>query len=137
MLFSQYQVLVSQTQMNSKSLGDPLARSIEEVFSAYEDISYIAAVNSKLKIIAQKGFIELHPSKLHVLHVQAALLVGMSSVWSESLGKLDYTCASFNSKSEILVFPLSGDVHVVAVLSPTTKKSEDSLKQDIVAQFKS
>src|SRR5581483_6693250 len=107
--------------MSSKSVIDSLTKSVERAFEAHDDISYIAAVNSKLKILSQKGFIDLHPSKIHVLHVQAALLIGMSSVWSESLGRLDYTSASFNSKSEILVFPVTDDVHVLALLSPATK----------------
>ncbi|MEO9320083.1 MAG: hypothetical protein ABI361_05365 [Nitrososphaera sp.] len=122
--------------MSSKSVIDSLTKSVERAFDAHEDISYIAAVNSKLKVLSQKGFIDLHPSKIHVLHVQAALLVGMSSVWSESLGRLDYTSASFNSKSEILVFPVTDDVHVLALLSPATKKNMDTVKQDIVHEFK-
>jgi hypothetical protein len=61
----------------------------------------------------------------------------MSSVWSESLGRLDYTCASFNSKSEILVFPIDSEVHILAVLSPASKKDLDALKEQIVKQFKS
>lgn len=122
--------------MSNRSVGDTLAESIERVFDSYEDISYIAAVNTKLKIIAQKGFLDLHPSKMHVLHVQAALLVGMSSVWSESLGKLDFTSASFNSKSEILVFPISPDVHILAVLSPAAEMTTTTAKQDIVHEFK-
>ena len=121
----------------SKAAADFLTKAVERIFSAQEDISYIAAVNNKLKIIVQKGFIDLHPSKLHVLHVQAALLVGMSSVWSESLGRLDYTCASFNSKSEILVFPIDNEVHILAVLAPASKKNLDALKEHIVRQFKS
>jgi hypothetical protein len=121
----------------SKTAADFLTKAVERIFNDQEDISYIAAVNNKLKIIVQKGFIDLHPSKLHVLHVQAALLVGMSSVWSESLGRLDYTCASFNSKSEILVFPIDSEVHILAVLSPASKKDLDALKEQIVKQFKS
>jgi hypothetical protein len=69
---------------------DSLSQAIDGIFRSYEDISYIAVLTDKLKIVAQKGFIELHPSKLHILHVQAGLLVNMSSVWSESLGSLDY-----------------------------------------------
>jgi len=121
----------------SKSAADFLTRAVERIFDSQEDISYIAAVNNKLKIIVQKGFIDLHPSKLHVLHVQAALLVGMSSVWSETLGRLDYTCATFNSKSEILVFPIDAETHILAVLSPTNKENPDALKEQIVRQFKS
>ena len=121
----------------TKSAADFLTKAVERIFDTQEDISYIAAVNNKLKIIVQKGFIDLHPSKLHVLHVQAALLVGMSSVWSESLGRLDYTCASFNSKSEILVFPIDPETHVLAVLSPTNKKDLDLVKEQVVRQFKS
>jgi hypothetical protein len=122
--------------MSSKSIGDSINQAVERIFDTYEDVSYIAAVNSKLKVLAHKGFLELHPSKIHVLHVQAALLVGMSTVWSESLGRLDYTSALFNSKSEIVVFPISPDVHVLAVLTPTSKKDMDAVKREILHEFK-
>lgn len=122
--------------MSSKSIGDSINQAVEHVFDTYEDVSYIAAVNSKLKVLAQKGFLELHPSKIHILHVQAALLVGMSSVWSESFGTLDYTSASFNSKSEIVVFPIGPDVHVLAVLTPSTKKNMDIVKKEILQELR-
>ena len=122
--------------MSNESVGESLSQSMVRIFDSYEDISYIAAVNSKLKVLSQKGFLELHPSKMHVLHVQAALLVGMSSVWSENLGQLDYTCASFNSKSEIVVFPITSDVHVLAVLNHKAEKSMDAVKQGIARELK-
>src|ERR1051326_4944800 len=124
------------TKMSNESVGESLSQSMDRIFDSYEDISYIAAVNSKLKVLSQKGFLELHPSKMQVLHVQAALLVGMSSVWSENLGQLDYTCASFSSKSEIVVFPITNDVHVLAVLNHKAEKSMDAVKQDIARELK-
>lgn len=123
--------------MSSGHSSDNLAKIIDNLFRSHEDLSYIAIVNDKLKVIAQKGFIDLHPSKLHILHVQAALLVNMSSVWSESLGRLDYTCASFDSRSEIIALPLPERLHLVAVLSSVHKKSLDSIREDIVRQFQS
>ena len=106
------------------SLGN-LSQVIDTIFRSYEDVSYLAVVDEKLKVMAQKGFIELHPSKLHILHVQAALLVNMSSVWSESLGELDYICASFDSKSEIIAMRLPGKMLLrafpEALLSPALR----------------
>jgi len=118
------------------SLGN-LNQVIDTIFRTYEDVSYLAVVDEKLKVIAQKGFIELHPSKLHILHVQAALLVNMSSVWSESLGDLDYICASFDSKSEIIAMRLPGKMQVVAVLSSVHKKNLESVRMGIIGQFRS
>ena len=118
------------------SLGN-LNQVIDAIFRSYEDLSYLAVVDEKLKVIAQKGFIELHPSKLHILHVQAALLVNMSSVWSESLGDLDYICASFDSKSEIIAMRLPGKMQVVAVLSSVHKKNLESVRMGIIGQFRS
>ncbi len=114
-----------------------LSRLIDNIFRSYEDISYIAIVNEKLKVIAQKGFIELHPSKLHILHVQAALLVNMSSVWSESLGNLDYICASFDSKSEIIAMRLPNKMQLVTVLSSVHRKNLENIRLGIVKQFRS
>ena len=121
----------------SADLQDGLNQAIEEVFNAYEDISYLAVVSEKLQVLAQKGFIELHPSKLHILHVQAGLLVNMSSVWSESLGNLDFITASFDSRSEIIAMPLSNNTQVVAVVSSLHKKNHDSIRLGMVNQFKS
>ena len=118
------------------SLGN-LNQVIDTIFRSYEDVSYLAVVDENLKVIAQKGFIELHPSKLHILHVQAALLVNMSSVWSESLGDLDYICASFDSKSEIIAMRLPGKMQVVAVLSSVHKKNLESVRTGIIGQFRS
>lgn len=119
-----------------ESLGN-LSQAIDTIFRSYEDVSYLAVVDEKLKVIAQKGFIELHPSKLHILHVQAALLVNMSSVWSESLGDLDYICASFDSKSEIIAMRLPGKMQVVAVLSSVHKKNLEGVRMGIIEQFRS
>lgn len=116
---------------------DGLDRAIEEIFSLYEDISYIAVITDKLKVVAQKGFIELHPSKLHIMHIQAGLLVNMSSVWSDSLGSLDYICASFDSKSEIIAMAMPGKMQLVAVISSLHKKELDSVRHGIVKHFKS
>ena len=116
---------------------DSLDRAIEEIFASYEDISYIAVISDKLKVVTQKGFIELHPSKLNILHIQAGLLVNMSSVWSESLGSLDYICASFDSKSEIIAMALPGNMQIVAVISSLHKKELDPIRHGIVNHFKS
>ena len=121
----------------STEAPDELNRLIEEIFRMYEDVSYIAVVSEKLQVIAQKGFIELHPSKLHILHVQAGLLVNMSSVWSESLGTLDYICASFDSKSEIIAMPLPNKMQLVAVLSLVHKEDRENIRRGLVAHFNS
>lgn len=123
--------------MSNEYSSANLAQIIDKVFRSHEDISYIAIVNDKLKVLKHKGFIDLHPSKLQILHVQAALLVNMSSVWSESLGKLDYTCASFDSKSEIVALPLPNKLHLVAILSSVHKKDLGNIRSDIVKQFRS
>jgi len=117
--------------------GGNFGRIIENIFRSYEDLAYIAIVDEKLKVIVQKGFIELHPSKLHILHVQAALLVNMSSVWSESLGSLDYICASFDTKSEIIAMRLPNKMQLVAVLSSIHKKNLESIRLGIVKEFRS
>ena len=122
--------------MSSEAV-DSLNRVIEEIFSLHQDVSYIAVVSEKLQIIAQKGFIDLHPSKLHILHVQAGLLVNMSSVWSESLGTLDYICASFDSRSEIIAMPLPNKMQLVAVLSLVHKDDRENIRRTIVTHFKS
>ena len=116
---------------------DGLNQAIEKIFNEYEDISYLAVVSEKLEIIVQKGFIDLHPSKLHILHVQAGLLVNMSSVWSESLGRLDYIAASFDSKSEIIAMPLPNKKQLVAVVSSIHKKNHETIRLGIVNRFKS
>lgn len=121
----------------SAESSDSLNQAIEEIFSSYEDISYIAVVSEKLKVVAQKGFIELHPSKLHILHVQAGLLVNMSSVWSESLGSLDYICASFDSRSEIIAMSLPNKMQLVAVVSSVHKKNRENIRLGIVNHFRS
>ena len=121
----------------SAESSDSLNQAIEEIFSSYEDISYIAVVSEKLKVVAQKGFIELHPSKLHILHVQAGLLVNMSSVWSESLGTLDYICASFDSRSEIIAMSLPNKMQLVAVVSSVHKKNRENIRLGIVNHFRS
>ena len=122
--------------MSSEAV-DSLNRVIEEIFSLHQDVSYIAVVSEKLQIIAKKGFIDLHPSKLHILHVQAGLLVNMSSVWSESLGTLDYICASFDSRSEIIAMPLPNKMQLVAVLSLVHKDDRENIRRTIVTHFKS
>ena len=116
---------------------DGLHRAIEGIFNQYEDITYLAIVSEKLKIIVQKGFIDLHPSKLNILPVQAGLLVNMSSVWSESLGRLDYIAASFDSKSEIIAMPLPNKMQLVAVVSSIHKKSHEAIRLGIMNHFKS
>jgi hypothetical protein len=116
---------------------DGLGRAISEIFKRYEDVSYIAVVSENLKVMVQKGFIDLHPSKLHILHVQAGLLVNMSSVWSKSLGTLDYICASFDSKSEIMAMPLRNKMQLVVVLSAGHKQSRENIRLGIMSHFKS
>jgi hypothetical protein len=123
--------------MGNDCTNDNLNQIIDRVFRSHEDISYIAIANDKLKVIAHRGFIELHPSKLQILHVQAALLVNMSSVWSELLGNLDYTFASFDSRSEIVAMPISNKLHLVAILSSVHKKDLAGIRSEIIKQFKS
>lgn len=113
-----------------------LISTMESIFKSHDDITYMVALNDKMKIIAQQGFLELHPSKLDILHVQASLMVNMSSVWSESMGTLDYVSASFDAKSEIMVMPVSRRLHLVAVLSYLQKKSLENTRLDILKQFK-
>lgn len=121
----------------SSELASSLSRIVDRIFSTYDDVSYIAVVSEKLEVIAQKGFIDLHPSNLHILHVQAGLLVNMSSVWSESLGTLDYICASFGSKSEIVAMPLQGNMQLVVVLSSVHKHDRENIRLGIVNYFRS
>jgi hypothetical protein len=122
--------------MKSASADSYVQETIEQLFSAHEDILYIAAVNDKLDVAMQKGLLDLHPSKLHMLHVQAALLVGMSSVWSESLGHLDYVSASFDAV-EVVVMALPDKMYLIAVISCAGNREPRGTKDNIVKQFRS
>lgn len=109
---------------------------MEHIFRSHEDVVYIAILNDELNVVTQKGFIDLHPSKLHMLHVQASLLVNMSSSWPKSLGTLEYTCASLNN-SEIMVMPLPDKLHLVAVISCIQSKDTSGTRSDIAKQLRS
>lgn len=117
----------------NKTYEDTLAR----IFNAHGEVSYIAVMNDKLGVVAQKGFLDFHPSKLEKLHVQAALLVKMCSVWAESFGNFDYACASFMATYEVMVAPLSEKLQMLVVVQHKPGINLKAIKDDIAAFFKS
>ncbi len=117
--------------------NETFVQAIERIFQANENIAYMAVVDDEIKVIASKGFLDLHPSKMEKLHIQAAMLVKMCSLWTEDFGKLNFAGANFLDKYEILAIPLSKRLQAVAVLSHATEANLKALKESIAAQFKS
>ena len=117
----------------NKAYEDTLVR----IFHAHEEVSYIAVMNDKLGVVAQKGFLDFHPAKLEKLHVQAALLVKMCSVWAESFGNFDYACASFMSTYEVMVAPLSEKLQMLVVVPHKPGINLKAIKDDVAAFFRS
>lgn len=117
--------------------NETFAQAIDRIFKANENIAYMAVVDDEIKVIAHKGFLDLHPSKMEKLHIQATMLVKMCSLWTEDFGKLNFVGANFLDKYEILAIPLSKRLQAVAVLSHATEENLKALKESIAAQFKS
>lgn len=117
--------------------NETFAQAVDRIFKENENIAYMAVVDDEIKVIAHDGFLDLHPSKLEKLHIQAVMVVKMCSLWSEDFGRLNFVSAAFVDKYEILAVPLSKRLQVVAVLSHTTEENLRSLRASIITQFKS
>jgi hypothetical protein len=108
----------------------------EQIFQGHREISYIAIVDEMAKVIVQKGFLELHPSKLEKFHIQTALLVKVCAVSAESFGLLDYIAASFNSRTNAMIVPLSRKFHMVIVAPHSAEISMQIIRYNISSYFK-
>ena len=106
------------------------------IFKEHEEISYLSIVDDTVKIIAQKGFLEVHPSKLEKFHIQALLMAKVCDVSSESFGTLQQVCASFNDKYEVVVIPLSKRLCAIAVLAHAPQGKVELVGKDIKARLK-
>lgn len=107
----------------------------EEIFREHEEISYLAVVDDQVKIIAQKGFLEVHPSKLEKFHIQALLMAKVCDVSSESFGTLQQVCATFNDKYEVAVIPLSRRLCAIAVLTHAPQGTVEKVGTGIKARL--
>lgn len=117
--------------------NETFAEAIDRIFRTNENIAYMAVVDDEIKVIAHKGFLDLHPSKLEKLHIQATMLIKMCSLWTEDFGRLNFAGATFLDKYEILAIPLSKRLQAVAVLTHVTEENLKALKESITTQFKS
>jgi hypothetical protein len=123
--------------MKKNCVNETFAQALERIFANNENIVYIAVLDNDVSVIAHKGFLDIHPSKMEKLHIQALMLAKMTSLWAEDFGRVDYVGASFVNKGEVIVIPLSKRLQAVAVLSYVTDENLKRLKETIVAQFKS
>ena len=122
--------------METSYAVETLEQMAEQIFQGHEEISYIAVVDDMAKVIVEKGFLEMHPSKLEKFHIQTALLVKVCSVSAESCGLLDYVTTSFNSKTNAMVVPFSRKFHVVIVAPHSAEISMQIVRHDISSHFK-
>lgn len=122
--------------METSYAVETLGQMAEQVFQGHREISYIAIVDEMAKVIVQKGFLEVHPSKLEKFHIQTALLVKVCSVSAESFGLLDYVTASFNSRTNAMIVPLSRKFHMVIVAPHLAEISMQIIRHDISSHFK-
>ena len=122
--------------METSYAVETLGQMAEQIFQGHKEISYIAIVDEMAKVIVQKGFLEVHPSKLEKFHIQTALLVKVCSVSAESFGLLDYVTASFNSRTNAMIVPLSRKFHMVIVAPHSAEISMQIIRHDISSHFK-
>jgi hypothetical protein len=114
---------------------ETLEQVTEQIFEKYREISYIAIIDEAAKVVAQRGFLELHPAKLDKFHIQTALLVKVCSVSAESFGTLDHVTASFGSKSNAMIVPISRKFHMAIVLPHSAEISMQIIRHEISACF--
>lgn len=117
--------------------SETFAKALEQIFARNESIAYIAVLDNDVKVVAHKGFLDMHPSKIEKLHIQTLMLVKMSALWAEEFGHVDFVGASFVNKGEIVAIPLSKRLQAIVVLTYVTEENLRKLKENIVAQFKS
>jgi hypothetical protein len=117
--------------------SETFAQALKKVFAKNENIAYIAVLDNDVNVIAHEGFLDMHPSKIEKLHIQALMLAKMTALWAEDFGHVDFVGASFVNKGEIMAIPLSKRLQAVVVLSYVTEENLRLLKESIIAQFKS
>jgi hypothetical protein len=117
--------------------SDTFAKALERVFTENENIAYIAVLDNDAKVVAHRGFLDMHPSKIEKLHIQTLMLVKMSALWAEEFGHVDFIGASFVNKGEVVAIPLSKRLQAVVVLTYVTEENLRKVKETIAAQFKS
>ena len=123
--------------MESRPASETLEHVADGIFQMHHGISYLAIVDHNLATVVQKGFLDLHPSKLKKFHIQTALVIKVCTVSSESFGILDHVTASFNSAYKVMVVPLSARLHMVVVAPHGTGDALKKIRLDIISRFKS
>lgn len=123
--------------MASRPVIETLERVADSIFQAHQGISYLAILDHDLATVVQKGFLDLHPSKLKKFHIQTALVIKVCAVSSESFGTLGHVIVSFNSAYRMMVMPLSARLHMVVVAPHGTDGVLNEIRRDIISQFKS
>jgi hypothetical protein len=123
--------------MESRPASETLEQVADSIFQAHQGVSYLAIMDHNLTTVVQKGFLDLHPSKLKKFHIQTALVIKVCAVSSESFGILDHVTASFNSAYKVMVVPLSARLHMVVVAPHGTDGALEKVRLDIISRFKS
>lgn len=123
--------------MESRPASETLEQVADRIFQAHQGISYLAIMDHNLTTIVQKGFLDIHPSKLKKFHIQTALVIKVCAVSAESFGTLDHVTASFNSAHKVMVVPLSARLHMVVVAPHGTEDVLQQVRRDIISSFKS
>lgn len=122
--------------MKSDYADETFEKVVNRVFEAHQSISYISIMDDQLNMKAYKGFVDMHPAKLKKLRIQAILLVKMCSIWSEPFGSLEYSCASFSSRQDIMVVPLSNRLNMVVIISQTDEVTLRAIRKAIFDELK-
>lgn len=122
--------------MKSDYADETFEKVVNRVFEAHPSISYISIMDDQLNMKAYKGFVDMHPAKLKKLRIQAILLVKMCSIWSEPFGSLEYSCASFSSRQDIMVVPLSNRLNMVVITSQTDEVTLRTIRKAIFDELK-
>lgn len=123
--------------MESRPASETLEQVADRIFQTHQGISYLTIMDHNLTTVVQKGFLDIHPSKLKKFHIQTALVIKVCAVSSESFGILDHVTASFNSTYKVMVVPLSTRLHMVVVAPHGTGDALNEIKRDIISHFKS
>ena len=123
-------------KMESRPASETLEQVADSIFQAHQGVSYLAIMDHNLATLVQKGFLDLHPSKLKKFHIQTALVIKVCAVSSESFGTLDHVTASFNSTYKVMVVPLSARLHMVVVAPHGTDDALEKVRLNIISRFK-
>lgn len=123
--------------MKKVCANETFVQALDRIFAKNENIVYIAILDNDVNVVAHKGFLDMHPSRIEKLHIQVLMLTKMSALCAEDFGCVDFVCASFVNKGKIMAIPLSKRLQAVVVLSYVTEENLRRLKESIVGQFKS